>query len=177
MEQRLLREDRVGFTVQSRGAFESSFEGWISNEGGELAIVAEGLWADDSVTVSAETSRDLLVLNTPNRMMRVEREPFLATAVLIGLSRMGVLHNLARLVAGKAPDGADGSVRDWVEARNIAFAGDGPDAIRFDIFVSDTRSGYATIEVDPKTGLPVRREQTVEFPSGAMTVVETYRYE
>lgn len=176
MEGSLLRQDRVRFTVSSEGIFSSSFEGWISHEGGELAMVADGLWANDPVMVSAETSRDLLVLNTPTQVERIEREPFLATAVFVGISRMGVLHNLARLVAGKGPDRADGSVRQWVEARNIQFAGDGMRAIKFEIWVSGQKSGTATMQIDPETFLPTRRDQTVEFPSGTMNVVETYQY-
>lgn len=176
MEQRLLYQDRIGFTVRSEGVLESSFEGWISHEGGELAMAAEGQWAGDPVAVSAETTSEYLVLNTTTRMERIEREPFVAVAVLIGLSRMGVLHNLARVVAGRGPDRADGSVRNWVKPENIVFVGNDTATIRFDIVVNGTPSGVATVRVDPQTGLPVHREQSVEFPQGTMTVFETYRY-
>lgn len=176
MEQRVLGEEHMEFTVESSGALESSFAGWIRREGGELAMAAQGVWDGEPVTVSAETTRDLLVLNTPAQMERVKKEPFLSTAVLIGLTRMGVLHNLARLVAGKAPDRDGGGVREWVVAENIEFADEDRNRIRFDIVVAGTKSAVATIQVDPRSGLPIQREQTVEFPQGPMTVVETYRF-
>ncbi|MBW3670702.1 MAG: hypothetical protein KY432_03415 [Acidobacteria bacterium] len=176
MEQRVMGAEHIEFEVESSGAFESSFEGWIHREGRELAMAAHGVWGGEPVTVSAETTRDLLVLNTPAQMERVKKEPFLSTAVLIGLTRMGVLHNLARLIAGKAPDHDGGGVREWVEAENIEFVGDDRNSIRFDIIVDGTRSAVATIRVDPRSGLPLQREQTVEFSQGSMTVVETYRF-
>lgn len=176
MEQRVMGADHIEFEVASSGAFESSFEGWIHHEGGELAMAAHGSWGGEPVTVSAETTRDLLVLNTPDQMERVKKEPFLSTAVLIGLTRMGVLHNVARLVAGKAPDHDNGGVREWVEVENIRFVGADRNSIRFDIIVDGTRSAVATVRVDPRSGLPLQREQTVEFPQGSMTVVETYRF-
>lgn len=169
-------EDLIGFNVTSAGAFESSFDGWITRQGGELAMAAQGTWGGEPVSVSAETTRDLLVLNTPEQMERVRREPFISTAVSIGLTRMGVLHNLARLVAGKPPDHDGGGVREWVRAENIEFVGEDRNTIRFDVVVAGTKSAVATVEVDPSSGLPIRREQTVEFAAGSMSVVETYRY-
>lgn len=176
MEQRLLGVDSLEFEVASTGAFEASFEGWFRRDGGDLAIAAQGTWGGEPVSVSAETTRNMLVINTPKQIERVRREPFVATAVLVGLTRMGVLHNLARLVAGKAPDHADGGVRDWVAAENIEFVGDDRSAIRFDILVDGTKAGVALVRVDPVSGLPLDREQTVEFAEGSMRVVETYRY-
>lgn len=176
MERVVLGEDHISFTVESHGVFESNFEGWITRENGELAMSAQGVWGGEPVSVSAETTRDLLVINTPTRMERVRREPFVSRAVSIGLTRMGVLHNLARLVAGKEPDHSDGSVRDWVRAENIEFVDGDPDRIRFDIVVDGSRAGDVVVTVDPASGRPLRREQTVEFVEGTMTVVEIYGY-
>ncbi len=176
MERALLGQDHIEFTVESSGAFESSFEGWMSRQTGELAMAAHGTWGSEPVVVSAETTRELLVLNTPTQVERLRREPFIATAVGVGLVRMGILHNLARLIDGKGPDHADGGVRDWVTAENIRFVNGGRDTVRFDILVDGEKSGVATVRVDPDSGLPVHRTQTVDFAAGSMTVVETYRY-
>jgi hypothetical protein len=43
----------------------------------------------------------------------------LTEALVLGFTRMGILHNLARLTRGAAPDHADGGVREWVEVRDV----------------------------------------------------------
>lgn len=175
MEQRLMLEDRIEFTVESTGAFEASFEGSIDQRGGEIALRAMGTWAGSPAAVSAETNGDSLVVTSPTERHDLDREPDVARSVIIGLSRMGVLHNLARLVTGRGPDHADGSVEEWVQARDLRW-GRSHDSIEFDIFVNGRRAAVASVRIDPATGLPVERRQTVEFETGSMTVVETYGY-
>lgn len=93
---------------------------------------------------------------------------------------MGVLHNLAMLVGGAPPDHAAGGVEDWVQTvdhRRPVPSGPppGPDgeAVTFGLVVGGEPSGTATLWLDDR-GVPVRREQTVEFPEGVMRVVERY---
>jgi hypothetical protein len=42
-------------------------------------------------------------------------EPALAEALIIGFTRMGILHNLASFSSGAMPEKAGGGARDWVE--------------------------------------------------------------
>ncbi|MBA2670696.1 MAG: hypothetical protein H0U67_10020, partial [Gemmatimonadetes bacterium] len=46
--------------------------------------------------------------------------------------------------------------------------------VRFDIHVSGTRIAEAVLWIHRTTGVPVRREQVVNFPGGSMSVVEEY---
>jgi hypothetical protein len=107
----------------------------------------------------------------------------LKEALLLGLTRMGLLHNLARLTANAPPDHADVGVREWVTLSS--FASDRTDpvnapipetfrhGISFELTVAEQRAGSAVLEIDAH-GRPVIRRQTVEFPAGRMRVVERY---
>jgi hypothetical protein len=86
---------------------------------------------------------------------------------------MGMLHNLAMLSAGAPPDGTDGQIRDWVQARNFSYD-ETTKALRFEIVVSGTPSGEVELWVDENTGFPTQRKQTVHFPEGDMFVEEVY---
>lgn len=102
-------------------------------------------------------------------------------ALLIGLTRMGLLHNLARLSSTLGPDHAQGGVERWITLdsfRPITYAQggelEGLMSFGFDLLVAGTPSASARLWLDPATGLPRRRQQTVRFPQGEMTVVEDY---
>ena len=49
--------------------------------------------------------------------------------------------------------------------------------ITFGLVVSGQPAGEATLWFDESTGLPVQREQTVDFETGMMTVTEVYEFE
>jgi hypothetical protein len=142
--------------------------------GATILLRAGGVFAGDSV--------DLLLLESDDG--RVEfgngagrrsaaSPPEVREAVLIGFTRMGILHNLARLMANELPDHADGGVTDWVVADSFAVDPQRDAGVSFDLFVAGRPSGSATLEISP-AGQPVERLQTVNFPSGVMRVTETY---
>jgi hypothetical protein len=102
--------------------------------------------------------------------------PALREAVVIGMTRMGLLHNLARLIDEGVPDHAKGGVRDWVKV--VAVRAPSPAeatgrAYAFDIVVDGVLSGEATLHLDD-AGRPARRVQTVHFEEGDMQVTEIY---
>ena len=101
-------------------------------------------------------------------------------ALLLGLTRMGLLHNLARATQLSAPDHADGGVTPWITLdsfRPTTFAQDGEregmPSLGFDLLVNDQVSASIQLWLDAD-GLPRRREQTVKFGVTEMKVVETY---
>lgn len=102
-------------------------------------------------------------------------------ALLLGLTRMGLLHNLARLTGAQGPDRAHGGVEQWLTLdsyRPITYAQEGELAglmsFGFEVVVAGTPSASARLWLDPASGLPRRRQQTVRFAQGEMTVIEDY---
>ena len=103
------------------------------------------------------------------------QSPVWADAVLIGITRMGALHNLARILETQDPDHGNGDVRTWVEVDQIVWKGDEPktQTLEFDIIVSGIPSAEGELTLDTR-GLPLRRDQLVSFDGVAMRVVEHY---
>jgi hypothetical protein len=105
----------------------------------------------------------------------------LGEGLVLGLTRMGLLHNLAVMSSGSPPEGTDGRAREWVSVREFGWAdstelAERPaEVLRFEIVVAGAVAGQASLWLDPDSGLPVLREQTVRFPDGTMRVVEQYR--
>ncbi|HKY61155.1 MAG TPA: hypothetical protein VJP59_09100 [Gemmatimonadota bacterium] len=185
LEERLLESAslRMRYTIAAEGALSASL-------GGNLDLAEES-----RVTLDAEGTFDnspvALHLRSDGREMRggSEVDTFandapqgLREALIIGLTRMGLLHTLARLTAGAPPDHAEGGVREWVQVEDIRDTPkrSGADTnfrvLRFSILVNGERSGEASLWMDRQSGLPVRREQNVDFPTGVMRVVEEYGF-
>lgn len=182
LEELLLRDTGVivPFTVEAEGALEVALEGSLRlAPGGRARLDAEGMFGGDPVSA--------LLISDGRRMAWIhngEREegptpPHLREGLVLGLSRMGVLHNLARLVAGSPPDATDGSAGEWVQITGPAHAGSDPSeptgvAVHFGIVVGGVPAGEATLWMDPQTRVPLLRRQEVAFPGGSMQVTERY---
>jgi hypothetical protein len=115
---------------------------------------------------------------TEQRSFEGDTPDHLRTALVLGLTRMGILHNLARLNGGRPPDHGDGNVREWVVPRDVTWLGvnegnDSPRGVRFAIEVAGARTAEASLWLD-REGWPQRRTQTVRFPGGEMQVTEEY---
>ncbi|MEM1416095.1 MAG: hypothetical protein AAGH15_14405 [Myxococcota bacterium] len=91
-------------------------------------------------------------------------------AWVLGLTRMGILHNVAVATGGGAPDHAGEDVRAWIRPEDVV-GGEG--SLAFDVVVDGERAARARLFFD-RANRPIRREQTVFFAEGAMRVVETY---
>jgi hypothetical protein len=181
LEEELLQrpELRVSFHITSQGAFAAELEGVLTlGAGSGTSLVAEGTFGDEPVTLSLSTSEGQMSGGSQERTFQEPLPNGMREALVIGLTRMGLLHNLARLVAGAPPDRADGTVREWVEVRGVSWAASTEDApgtrgIHFHIWVAGQPAGEATLWLG-EGGLPVFREQVVRFPGGEMRVVERY---
>jgi hypothetical protein len=97
--------------------------------------------------------------------------PALREAVVIGMTRMGVLHNVARLMQGGGPDHADGTVRQWLEPHDFRLVKGG---VAYRLRVGGREAGDVRLTLS--NGLPRTRLQTVHFPNGDMRVTERYRF-
>lgn len=182
-EQQLLGVDgqRVVFGVRSEGAFEGSLEGELTlGEGNALKLDASGVFGADSVALWLDATDTLMSWGNQGNESEQSRPAGLRDAVVVGFVRMGVLHNLARLVAGVPPDRMDGDVRSWVEVVDPEWVSGeaevGQQGISFGIEVAGQRAGTATVWLTAD-GTMVARDQLVQFPTGEMTVRERYSWE
>lgn len=180
LEERLLADDELvfGFDITADGAVEARLAGTFDAAWPGVELEASGAFAGAPATLALEANGGRLRLESTDETT-VTRPPRLREALVLGLTRMGLLHNLAVLTGGGPPDHADGGVREWVEPVDVTFAAPDDDTTRvlvFTIRVAGKDTATAHLVLDGATGLPRRREQTVEFPQGEMHVVETYRF-
>lgn len=180
LEYRLMSDGSLAFDfeISSSGAVSSALSGRLDARWPDVELAADGEFAGRPADLGlASTGDDLTCSN--GEATTAPRPAELRDAIVIGLTRMGLLHNLAVLTGGRGPDHAGGGVREWVESRDVAFAETDDDTtvvLEFAIRVAGADSGTARLELDRATGLPRRREQTVQFPQGEMRVVEIYRF-
>jgi outer membrane lipoprotein-sorting protein len=187
LEDKLLRGTAwvVRAQTTSEGAFVSNLSGAVGLRQGNVArIELNGTFGDKSINAFLISDGDMLLYGEAAAGSFEEGVPWaLNEAIVIGLTRMGLLHNFARLTAGSPPDRMMGGVRDWVEVSDFRLgepeSGDAPATITisFSITVAGQPAGQATLWFDEETGLPLRREQTVEFETGTMMVIEVYEFE
>lgn len=190
LEQRLLAAGRVHivFEVESHGGIESDLRGMIAiAPDGRVLLAAQGTFAGKAGVARIECDGTTLRGASGTAKLEMPCPPAMQPALLLGLVRMGVLHNVARVWTAKPPDRAelppgetDGAapMNAWVKTRAhrrppsevSPVAGD---VVAFDIDVDSQPVGDATLELGGD-GLPKLRAQTVRFPGGEMRVVERY---
>ena len=176
LEQSLLRAKNVSMkiSITSSGAVHSSLEGNLRlSEPNQAYLDFKGEFDGKRVEIRLDSQGDRMFGGSADKSFEEDTPPALNEGIVLGLTRMGILHNLAMLSAGAPPDGTDGNVRDWVQARDFSYD-EASKAIQFEIVVSGTPSGEVELWVDENTGLPKRRKQTVHFPEGDMHVEEVY---
>lgn len=183
LEQRLQQAKRVEieFEIQSEGVVDSQLSGRLVWErDGMIELVATGEFTGQPQELGwrgdAET---LTTLVAGEERWTGERPEALIEAVVIGLTRQGLLHNLAVLVGGLPPDHADGKVQEWLTivdpqlGPSEYLAGEEATPLDFGIEVEQSYVGRATLWLD-MDGLPKERHQTVHLKEGEMKVVERY---
>ncbi len=173
MENTLLAAQYIQFSyhITSEGAFSADLRGDVVISSGERAEVSgSGTFGRDSVRVVLSSDATSMEFGRNGETLELITPAFLGEALIVGITRMGLLHNLARLVAAAPPDRAEGSVRDWVEVG--AFSAD-PAGLAFDITVGGEPAGAAKLSLT-EGGYPSVRRQIVSFPEGQMRVTERY---
>lgn len=183
LEKRLLGAARVEieFRVQSEGVVVSAVEGKLSWTGSdEVELVATGELAGAPIDLALRADASTMTIFVGGQQHSSgPRPPALVEALAIGLTRMGVLHNIAVLSGGLAPDHAEGHVREWVEygkpqlGEPELLGGVEARPLEFAISVEDQWVGQATLWLG-EGGLPIERQQAVNFPEGQMKVTERY---
>lgn len=185
LEARLLDARRVAFDfhVTATGAAEIDVAGRLDlRRDGGVELEAVGAFAGQPVDLLIRTRDDDYIFGRAADPATAPAPDSLRQALLIGLTRMGILHNLARLTGNAAPDHAEGGVADWVRVGPFVAPGEpvpvdaarpAADGIPFAIEVAGQPAGSAVLELD-SAGRPRLRRQAVRFPSGVMNVVERY---
>ena len=168
----------VPFEVEATGAVEVALTGdlFLGPEGA-ARLQARGTFAGREVDVHAISDGERLTWTGAPEP--IPTPTGLRDALVVGLTRMGVLHNVARLTAGAPPDHMEGGVRDWVvvspdtagAAPPPELAGEG---LALAITVDGVPSGAFRLNFDETGRLPRIRRQVVEFPDGRMEVTERY---
>jgi hypothetical protein len=151
------------FHVRAEGAIAASLEGELRIEGPLVRLTASGDFAGEAVDLQLRADeRSLFIGET-----ETARPPHLKEALILGLTRMGILHNLAVLTEGGAPDHSDVGVEPWLRVEvNDA------DPYALAILVDGQKMADAELQVSGDTLL--WRAQTVAFAEGEMRVRESY---
>jgi hypothetical protein len=183
IERRLIEAPavRFGSSVVADGVVEADLRCDVDLLGPHVAWASEGTFVDREVDLFLRSEGDLLVGGNGDYRFERPVPPHLRPAIVVGLTRMGVLHNLARLAGAEPPDHAEGGIDEWLGLADVRWGearerdGRTERPIEFGLLVDGEPSARVRLWVDLARGLPVEREQTVEFPQGAMRVVEVYR--
>ena len=176
VERRLLEAGIVSceFRITSEGAFQAELSGLLEVRGREsVHLAAAGSFAGEGVEVALRVAGDEMTYGPGVIPAAAPRPAHLEKALLIGLTRMGILHNLARLTASRPPDRGEGAVQEWVTAGLVRGCGSQADPLQFEVIVAGQAAGSAWLELS-EAGLPRLRRQVVRFPSGEMAVTEQY---
>ncbi len=164
------------FRVTAQGAVRVSLAGEL-RVGPQVVLRAEGEFAGQRQDLHLWTEGDRLLAGPPDALAIDQPRPGdLESSLLLGLTRMGVLHNLAMLSGGAAPDHAERWDDRWVQVTEFHRPSSMPtsgDVLEFSLVVAGEPSGHASLWLDDD-GVPLRREQVVEFPDGTMRVEEHY---
>jgi hypothetical protein len=159
------------FQITASGAMQASIEGSLQKgSNGDVDLLAKGDFAGQAIDLFVRQKGQSFEFGRRANPQSAEPPVALWNALVIGLTRMGVLHNIANLSAEQMPDHASAGVADWVTVNNIH---SDEYSHAFDIVVAGTAAGSAKLTLDTNKN-PLKREQRVAFPGGEMIVVENY---
>jgi hypothetical protein len=193
-----IKNRRLKFRAEATGSVNGTFEGEIVFKKGNVM---------DYRTAGKLAGRDhKLFISCDGKKLRggaddsgakifdIGAPAGLRSGMLIGLSRMGLMHNISRLAENEPPDRIDGSVYTWLSANDLKFNKDHKDGsplasaelkqngqdlmvVFYKLGVGETKNA-ADVElwIDTKTNLPTYRRMTVHFPNGDMQLSEKYEW-
>lgn len=99
--------------------------------------------------------------------------PELRDAILIGISRMGLLHNVVLFSRERPPANVEGHIREALTAHDFSKAPGG--GIAYKLRAGNREMADAVIKINSKTHYPMSRKMTTHLDNGDMRVSETYQ--
>lgn len=170
----------IVFAIESHGAIESKLRGIVRLGGGRALLEVDGTFAGVVGKARIECDGKTMRGTGPAGRSELPCPPGLQPALMLGMTRMGLLHNVAMAWAGRPPDKSElagdeavAAIDAWVITQAHRNAPDGGEGIAFDIAVEGAPVGDASLVLDGR-GLPASRAQTVRFDGGEMKVIEQY---
>ncbi len=182
IEQKVLSADsfRLVFEIVSQGQMESKVEGELRlATGGRVRLEAKGSIAGEDMSVLLISDGDRLYLRSPAGSQITETPKEIREALVKGLVRMALLHNLAQLARGRTPERAEGGIEEWVAASEFSLDeqtslhGVSAIPLHFDITIGGRDVAEATLWISAAKK-PIQRRQTIYHQIGATTIKETY---
>jgi len=175
------------FDVSSQGENAGTFKGTLALlEENKLKLTGEGSFKGEYAYVELD-SRDGAITRTSTKgpTANTHRDlpaPALREALVLGLVRMGLMHNLVTLSRDESVEKRDGGFDAWVKAGEVRAGGadnvDGVACTRvdFSVLVEGNNMGDTSLCIADQTGLPVLRTSTMHFPSGDMKLTEKFTW-
>ena len=185
MEERLLdaHEFELHYVITAEGAFTANLEGGIKLKKNNVAeIWGTGNFGGDFMDYSFTSNGNIIFASIDDGSFDADVPAELNRAIILGMTRMGLLHNVVRILSGELPDHASGGVDEWVTVSGFSSGPqqklDGRSAnaipVHFGLTVDGVPSGTATIWEEATLRIPLGRDQVVQFETGEMRVKERY---
>lgn len=167
---------KTSYRAISTGAYEINLSGEVDLvPGKKLNWTSSGNFGARPIDFELTADSDSVFYESQAETTAWVRPDFLDEAVIKGLFRMGIMHNLAVLSGGKLPDHSDSdSIDVWLSTDFSAYP-QPSDTLIFNVLVNGNPTAKAELVLDDKNR-PLYRWQHVEM-GGGMTVEERFEYE
>lgn len=168
----LSRPFMVNYSATGSGLADISLSGFLSfTLDSSMVFNAIYTFTGRNIAVSPNSKADIISLNSTEIDALYSRPPALKEAVVLGLTRMGIMHNLARISYNQLPERKIGNIKEWLTVERLIYHND--NSMSFNVMANGQNSASAKLWID-ETGLPLKRKQTVCFPQGKLRVIETF---
>ena len=166
---------KTTYRATSTGSYKIDLSGAFELVPGEqLRWTSSGNFGGREVVIELRANADSVFYENQVFMIAQPRPKHLDEAIVKGLFRMGIMHNLAVLSSGKLPDhGGSRSIDAWL-ATDFSESTQPSDTLLFDVVVNGNSTAKARLVLD-ENERPLYRWQHVEM-GGGMTVEERFEY-
>jgi hypothetical protein len=164
--------------VVSSGAVKSdlSVDVGVANSG-IVAIRMHGTLEGKPDNVTLRTDGVVTMVTKDGEDKRLQPGHGMREAVQLGFMRVGLWHNLLLLSSGMQPEHHEGGIKSWANVANVHYASaprTGLTGLTFDVLIEHEKVGVATLWIDDKSQMPVKREQTLVVDGKTVQTVEDY---